>query len=173
MEEKHKKEEQELPHRELEDSLAPSGSYIGHPRYEGHVHSLTHHSVSQHGISVLLPSQSNSPNPRIQAPGISLDTYIPGLSVTIKPISNDVAEFHDSQSGDIYDLYNACNGEVGGDGFLDISKLNELSDDEREILNVGRLREIWRHTISGCATCAGIVRTLNSIRPMVGEEEFE
>ena len=91
MEEKHKKEEQELPHRELENSLAPSGSYIGHPRHEGHGHSLTHHSVSQHGITVL-PSQSNSPNPGIQA-GISIDTYIPGLSVTIKPISNDVRSF--------------------------------------------------------------------------------
>lgn len=172
MEEKHKKEEQELPHRELENSLAPSGSYIGHPRHEGHRHSLTHHSVSQHGITVL-PSQSNPPNPKIQASGISIETYIPGLSVTIKPISNDVTEFHDSESGDIYDLYNACNGEIRGDGFLDISKLNELDDDEREIFSVNRLREIWRHTISGCATCAGIVRTLNSIRSIVGEEEFE
>jgi len=172
MEEKHKKEEHELPHRELENSLAPSGSYIVHPRPEGHGHSPTHHSVSQPGITVL-PSQSISPIPGIQTPGISIDTYNPGLSVTIKPISNDVAEFHDSESGDIYDLYNACNGEIRGDGFLDISKLDELSDDEREILNVNRLRDIWRHTLSGCATCAGIVRTLNSIRPIVGDEEFE
>ena len=172
MEEKHKKEEHELPHRELENSLAQSGSYVGHSRHEGHGHSPTHNSVNQHGITVL-PSQSNSLIPGIQTPGISIDTNIPGLSVTIKPISNDVAEFHDSESGDIYDLYNACNGQIRGDGFLDISKLDELSNDEREILNVNRLRDIWRHTISGCATCAGIVRTLNSIRPIVGDEEFE
>ncbi|HKR13056.1 MAG TPA: hypothetical protein VJT15_13435 [Pyrinomonadaceae bacterium] len=104
---------------------------------------------------------------------MSIDTYNPGLSVTIKPISNEVEEFHDSESGDIYDLYNACNGEIRGDGLLDVSKLDELSADEREILNVNRLRDIWRHTISGCATCAGIVRTLNSIRPIIGKEEFE
>jgi hypothetical protein len=172
MEEKHKKEEHELPHRELENSLAPSGSYIVHPRSEGHGHSPTHHRVSQQKIMVL-PSQSNSPIPGIQTPGISIDTYNPGLSVTIKPLSNEVEEFHDSESGDIYDLYNAVNGETREDGFLDISKLDQLSDDEREILNVNRLRDIWRHMISGCATCAGIVRTLNSIRPIIGEEEFE
>lgn len=172
MEEKHKKEEQELPHRELENSLAPFGSYIGHPLHEGHGRSLTYHSVSQNRITVL-PSQSNSLHRGIQGPEVAIDTCIPRLSVTIKPISNNVAEFHNSESGDIYDLYNACNGEVRGDGFLDISKLDELTDGEREIFNVKRLRDIWQHTISGCATCAGIVRTLNSIRPIVGDEEFE
>ena len=38
--------------------------------------------------------------------------------------------FHDSESEDIYDLYNACNGLVRDDGLLDIRELDELSQEE-------------------------------------------
>jgi hypothetical protein len=172
-EEKISEEDRELPHGELENSLVPAGSCAGHAQHEGHGHSLSHHSVSKHAVTASVPKVSNLSKPGIQPPGILIDTYIPRVLVTIKETSNSVAQFHNSESEDIYDLYNACNGAVRDDGFLDISKLDELSNEEREILNVKRLREIWQHTISNCAVCAGIVRTLNSVRQIVGEEEFE
>jgi hypothetical protein len=171
--EKRTEEDGELPHRNLEDSLATAGSYAGRAHHKEHGHSLIHGSVKRQVVSTTVPGPSNFSDPGIQPPGIFIDTCIPGLSVTIKEIPRGIAQFHDSESEDIYDLYNACNGEVREDGFLDVSKLDELSKEEREILNLKRLREIWRHTITGCATCAGIVSTLNSVRRIVGEEEFE
>ena len=71
--------------------------------------------------------------------------------------------FHHSEAGDVYDLYNACNGAMSG-GLLDVRKLDELTPREREALDVERLREVWDHTASGCETCAKIVRTLNDVR---------
>jgi hypothetical protein len=72
--------------------------------------------------------------------------------------------FHDSESEDIYDLYNACNGIVREDGLLDIRELDELSQEHAKALNVLRLKEIWAHTAAGCSTCEEIVRILNSVR---------
>jgi hypothetical protein len=72
-------------------------------------------------------------------------------------------QFHDSELGDVYDLYNACNGAMSG-GLLDVSKLDELTAREREALDVVRLRKVWEHTATGCRTCAEIVRTLNIVR---------
>jgi hypothetical protein len=168
-----KEEDRELPHSKLEDSLATAGSYTGRPHHQENQHSLTDGAVKRRVTSTTVPGPSIFSDLGIKPPGLFIDTYIPGLSVTIKEISHDIAQFHDSESEDIYDLYNACNGAVREDGFLDDSKLDELTNEEREVLNVKRLREIWRHTISGCATCAGIVKTLNSVRRIVGEEEFE
>ena len=71
--------------------------------------------------------------------------------------------FHDSELGDIYDLYNACNGVMRG-GLLDVCKLEELTAREREVLDVARLHEVWEHTATGCPTCAQIVYTLNAAR---------
>ena len=71
--------------------------------------------------------------------------------------------FHDSELGDVYDLYNACNGAMSG-VLLDVRKLDELTARERESLDVARLREVWEHTATGCHTCARIVRTLNAAR---------
>lgn len=71
--------------------------------------------------------------------------------------------FHDSESVDVYDLYNACNGTLHN-GILDIRKLDDLSKEEREVLDVPRLREVWNHVASGCAECIGIVNTLNFAR---------
>ena len=74
-------------------------------------------------------------------------------------------QFHDSELGDIYDLFNACNGTMSG-GLLDVRKLDELTPREREALDLGRLRQVWEHTAAGCVTCARIVRTLNTARGM-------
>ena len=71
--------------------------------------------------------------------------------------------FHNSERGDVYDLYNACNG-VLHDGLLDIRKLDELSAEEVEYLDLPRLRKVWQHTASGCIQCKTIINTLNSAR---------
>ena len=78
----------------------------------------------------------------------------------------EAAQYHDSDLGDIYDLYNACNGVMRG-GLLDVCKLEELTAQEREVLDVERLREVWEHTATGCPRCAQIVRTLNSARGLL------
>ena len=78
-------------------------------------------------------------------------------------------DFHDSEIGDIYDLYNACNG-VLRDGLLDISKLEEYGPDDYEVLNVPRLREVWEHTVSGCSRCEDIVMALSRLRGAIKEE---
>jgi hypothetical protein len=78
-------------------------------------------------------------------------------------------QYHDSELGDIYDLYNACNGATLG-GLLDVRKLDELSPEESKALNLTRLREVWEHSSSGCLTCAKIVRRLNHARRMLREQ---
>jgi hypothetical protein len=83
----------------------------------------------------------------------------------------DISQFHESDLGDVYDLYNACNGMMLG-GLLDVRKLDELSPEEMEALDVERLREVWAHTAAGCITCAGIIRTLNAARGILREERI-
>ena len=73
------------------------------------------------------------------------------------------AEFHDSDGGDIYALYNAVDG-VMVDGLLDVRKLEEYSAEDAEALNVPRLREVWAHTASGCSVCEGIIHALSRLR---------
>jgi hypothetical protein len=85
----------------------------------------------------------------------------------------DIKQLHDSELGDIYDLYNACNGATVASGLLDVRKLDELSPEESKVLNLTRLREVWEHTASGCLTCAGIVRRLNFIRKALRESTDE
>jgi hypothetical protein len=75
-------------------------------------------------------------------------------------------EFHNNELGDVYDLYNACNGAMVGD-LLDVRKLDELSAQEREALDVPHPREVWAHTASGCPRCKHIVATLNLSRGMM------
>ncbi|MEN3333061.1 MAG: hypothetical protein V7641_2426, partial [Blastocatellia bacterium] len=69
-------------------------------------------------------------------------------------------EFHDSESDDLYDLYNACNGALL-DGLLDVRKLDELSAAEAKVLDIARLKQVWQHMASGCAECRAIIATLN------------
>lgn len=82
----------------------------------------------------------------------------------------DAAQFHDgdSESEDVYDLYNACNG-ILVDGPLDLNKLDELSPAEAEVFDVQKLREVWNHIASGCVRCATIISTLNRIRGRLRE----
>jgi hypothetical protein len=77
--------------------------------------------------------------------------------------------FHDNDKGDVWDLYNACNGETV-DGLLDKRKLDELSGEEAEVLDVARLREVWAHTATRCPICADIVHTLNLTRRILRDE---
>lgn len=176
-EEKHDGGDRELPHRKHDSSSAPADSHAERGHDERHRHSLTRSSARQL-VVVTTPGLSNFPIPGTNPPGIFVDSDIPGMSLTtiIKELPIDesyIAQFHNSESEDIYTLYNACDGAVRDDGFLDITKLNDLSKEELEILNLKRLQEIWRHTISGCPTCKGIVRRLNTVRGMLGEEELE
>ena len=140
-------------------------------------HSPMHSSVKRQMEVATMPGLINFQNPGIKPPGIFFDPYIPAWSPTI-PINGivpdsktDIDQFHNSDSEeDIFTLFNACDGEID-DGYLDIRKLDELSKEEREVLNIERLRKIWLHTTTGCAICAGIVRTLNSARGMFGDIE--
>lgn len=76
------------------------------------------------------------------------------------------AEFHDSETGDIYALFNACDGVIVN-GLLDVRKLDEYGPRDAEKLNVARLREVWAHTAAGCAECESIVRGLSRLRESV------
>jgi hypothetical protein len=118
---------------------------------------------------------SNNPEPyfdnhELSLPGILQANATPGAEALAREKETD--QFHNSESEDIYDLYNACNGVVRN-GFLDIRKLDELSPEELEVLNLARLREIWAHTTYGCIKCAEIVRTLNTVRGRLREDEFQ
>ncbi len=75
----------------------------------------------------------------------------------------ETTQFHDCEDGDIFDLYNACDGQLEN-GLLDMRQLDEFSEEERTQLNVTRLQAIWLHTASGCSQCEEIVRILNAIR---------
>lgn len=87
-------------------------------------------------------------------------------------LENDLNHFHDSDAGDIYDLYNACNG-VLHNGLLDVRKLDELSQAELEAFDLPRLRDLWSHTASGCSQCAGIITVLNEVRGTLNEHSEE
>lgn len=79
--------------------------------------------------------------------------------------------YHDSES-DIYDLFNACDG-VLHNGLLDKRKLDDLSPEELEVLDVERLKEVWAHTAAGCSKCEAIIRTLNIVRGVLSEDAEE
>ena len=109
-------------------------------------------------------------------PGMLFDTHEqspagspapPGRPDVEKPESTD--SFHNSESEDIFDLYNACNGIVRN-GLLDIDELGKLTRQESEALNVSKLKDIWRHTASGCARCANIIEILNLARQTLAQE---
>ena len=85
--------------------------------------------------------------------------------MTTKPHPDD---FHDSENGDIYDLFNACNG-VLRDGLLDIKTLEQYGPDDYEILNVPRLREVWEHSAT-CSKCKDIVTALSRMREAMKPE---
>lgn len=80
----------------------------------------------------------------------------------------DKEEFHDNEHDVLYDLYNACNGTLHN-GVLDIRKLDDLSEEEREVLDIPRLKEVWAHVVAGCTKCAAIIATLNFARRVLRE----
>ena len=135
--------------------------------------SLNHARNSQPAFSAL-PFQF-SPNP--ETPGFSFDTQPTAVRLPAPrtPRRTKVAKlegtdsFHNSESEDIYDLYNACNGIVRN-GLLDINELSKLSQQESVALNVPKLKEIWRHTATGCARCAHIIEILNLARQTLAQE---
>ena len=73
-------------------------------------------------------------------------------------------KFHDGD--DIFDLYNACNGEI------DIQKIDQLSDEERELFDVDRLKEVAAH-VAGCDRCKSIIKLLNWARGELREGPFK
>ncbi len=86
--------------------------------------------------------------------------------------ASDLQDFHDSELGDVYDLYNACNGVMRG-GLLDDGKLDELSRGELEVFDVKRLKEVWFHVAGGCGECEHIIGTLNAARGPVRTDAGE
>ena len=80
----------------------------------------------------------------------------------------ETEQFHNSES-DIFDLFNACDGVLDANGLLDVERLNRYSPDQAEELNVPRLRVIWEHTATGCARCAEIIESLQSLRKALRE----
>lgn len=116
-----------------------------------------------------------SPNPATLRE-IFLDTHQPASILLPDPLRRTkVAKpegtdsFHNSESEDIYDLYNAVNGIVR-DGLLDINEFSKLSQQESAALNVPKLKEIWQHTANGCARCANIIEILNLARQTLAQE---
>jgi hypothetical protein len=171
MEEKHDDEDRDVP---LHGQLA--ADHVCARKDERHRHSFTQSPVDGHLRVVARPGPFSFQIPGIDLPGIFFESYVPALPVinVIDEITTDdetcIEQFHGGESESIYDLFNACDGAVH-DGFLDIRKLEQLSVEELEVLDIERLREIWRHTISGCLTCSRIVRTLNSVRHALSDDD--
>jgi hypothetical protein len=135
--------------------------------------SLNHARNSQPAFSAL-PFQL-SPNPGTW-PGFSFDSQpatvrqpAPHTPRRTEVKLEGTDSFHNSESEDIYDLYNAVNGIVR-DGLLDINELQKLSQQESAALNVPKLKEIWQHTANGCARCANIIEILNLARQTLAQE---
>ena len=111
-------------------------------------------------------------------PGIFFERNVGEIPVTDIPnplpgrsFDQNQEEFHDSEFGDVFTLYNVCNGQIHN-GLLDIRKVDELSIEELKFLDTARLKEIWLHTASGCTTCEGIIRTLNMVRGSFSDQEI-
>lgn len=146
----------------------------GHAVRSSNERSHTQHSIERQRSVATTIETLDLYRSGIEPPGNLLKQFLPitpeTIPVTFQTLGNTQPdEFHDSES-DIFALYNACNGEVHH-GLLDIRKLDELSAEELKFLNVARLREIWLHTAAGCPTCDGIVRTLNLVRGILGQQE--
>ena len=110
--------------------------------------------------------------PDLSRPGCFMELAWPSTSFVQerRPLveNDDTEDFHDSESGDVYDLFNACNG-VMIDDFLDVKQLNNYTAEDAEVLNIIRLREIWEHTRTGCLQCRKIVNALRALRETAGD----
>ena len=150
-----------------------------------HLHLLTASPVEDTFVAAPYPSLRTQPRTKghgRQDPrpfSYSCGSNPLAVSMDLEPLRRETVnqekggdEFHDGRSDDLYDLYNACNG-VLCDGVLDIRKLDELSPDEAEFLDIPRLREIWEHISSGCLQCQAIIKTLNSARESLRKRAAE
>jgi hypothetical protein len=165
------------------DSFGPTLRQMGMRQNHRHVSLGEHSFTGWHcGSAPLLWSRGIKESQDLggQHPGVFFESYpltlLPERQATessrrikVDDKSND--QYHDSESEDVYDLYNACNG-VLHNGLLDIRKLDELSEEELEVLDVARLREIWAHTTTGCSQCERIIRTLNSARKLTRDGQI-
>lgn len=116
-------------------------------------------------------SPGRSPGPQRAASASPVD-ILQRRRKTVSQKSETVAQFHDSDSKeDVYDLFNACNG-ILIDGFLDGSRLDELSPEEKDVLDVPRLKEILAHT-RDCEHCAAIIEKLTQLRGTLREKLAE
>jgi hypothetical protein len=174
--EKHEKEDRELPFVKLFGLKSKTANGDADRKNEWQKHSPMQLAGVRHLALATTPETSNFQSPGIK-PGIFFESqfpewYRPGTPpiITQADEENCLDEFHDSDSEDVYDLYNACNG-VLRNGLLDVRELDKLSLEELEVLDVARLREIWLHTASGCPTCAGIIRTLNAVRGTLSDDQ--
>lgn len=134
----------------------------------------------QHVVAMWSFPKFNQISPGPQQPGFFMATTWPltpamktvKLERRRKPVENDTthlndpAQFHDSEL-DIYDLFNVCNGIVR-EGFLDVKQLDNYTAAEAKELNIDRLREIWKHTKTGCPDCRKVVEALQQLRRTVG-----
>lgn len=133
---------------------------------------LKHNLVTRQGAALSSLQEFDELLPEPNQPGIFVDSTGPSLlspegRTAVQEQADD--EFHDSDSGlDVFAVYNACNGIIRN-GFLDVSELDKYSPEEAEALNVPRLREIWKHTTTGCSRCREIIEALNVVRGAVGQ----
>ena len=128
----------------------PSASAQRSPSWEEHASQEVEHQAGGDGLR--RASQPATPE-AISSPGRK--------TVHIEEEEGD--SFHDSESQDIFDLFNAVNGVVLENGLLDASKLNEYGPADAEALNVPRLWEIYDHA-TGCDQCKQIIRALYDLR---------
>lgn len=169
-----------------EDGARGAHAHADASTVEPHHHSLTPADAVRRSADDLVTTSrgtTDSRDPGVEHPGRFFGPHRPAGPApadksqrrrkTVSHEKEDAAQFHDSDSAeDVYDLYNACNGIVIN-GLLDISKLDELSPEEAEVLNLRRLREVWAHTASGCARCQVIIKTLNLVRGKLREGAAE
>jgi hypothetical protein len=72
--------------------------------------------------------------------------------------------FHEDEFDAVFDLFNACNGEFDSSGMLKKSKLQELTVEEKNILDVPRLTRLWHHIKDGCPECWSVIATISDAR---------
>jgi hypothetical protein len=135
---------------------------------------LKHNLVTRQGAAVSSLQEFNGSLPGIIQSRFFIDSNWPSLlsfenrgRPAMQASSED--EFHDSNAGiDIYALFNAVNGIIRN-GVLDVSELDKYSPADAEALNVSGLREVWKHTLTGCSQCREIITALNELRGAVRE----
>jgi hypothetical protein len=71
-------------------------------------------------------------------------------------------QYHDNESTNVIDLFNAVHGAFQN-GQLDVNRLDTLSEEEKQDLDIQRLKDIWSHVKAGCSRCQTIITELSLI----------